>query len=163
MLFRSPAVVGLTGAVFVLVVGVALLARRSATLRRRLDGLTRGGDGRSLETILSSSLERVQGLVRDVERLGTRSAIQEIELRRAFQHVAVVRFNPFEDTGGNQSFAIALLDANGDGVVISSLHARGSTRVYAKTVVAGRAEGAASTEEAQALRAAMERSVGKPA
>jgi hypothetical protein len=74
----------------------------------------------------------------------------------------VVRFNPFEDTGGNQSFAIALLDALGDGVVISSLHARGSTRIYAKSVRAGRADGAASAEEAQALRQAMEAPVDRP-
>jgi hypothetical protein len=74
----------------------------------------------------------------------------------------VVRFNPFEDTGGNQSFAIALLDAHGDGVVISSLHARGSTRIYAKAVRAGRADGAASAEEAQALRQAMEPPADRP-
>ena len=74
----------------------------------------------------------------------------------------MVRFNPFEDTGGNQSFAIALLDAHGDGVVISSLHARGSTRLYAKAVRAGRPDGAASAEEAQALRQAMAAPADRP-
>jgi hypothetical protein len=81
--------------------------------------------------------------------------VQEAELRKAFQRIGIVRFNPFEDTGGNQSFAIALLDTHGDGVVISSLHARGSTRVYAKAVKGGKAESAASAEEAQALRDAL--------
>jgi hypothetical protein len=141
---------------------VVILARRVGRLGRRLDSITRDGDGRSLEAILSAHLERVHALSRDVERLGGRSALQERELRRAFQRVAVVRFNPFEDTGGNQSFAIALLDALGDGVVISSLHARGSTRIYAKSVRAGRADGAASAEEAQALRQAMEAPVDRP-
>ena len=42
----------------------------------------------------------------------------------AFQRVGLVRYNPFEDTGGNQSFALAMLDAKGDGWVLSSLHAR---------------------------------------
>jgi len=141
---------------------VVVLARSLGRLGRRLDGLTRGGEGRSLEAILSAHLERVHALARDVERLGIRSARQETELRRAFQRIAVVRFNPFEDTGGNQSFAIALLDAHGDGVVISSLHARGATRTYAKAVRAGQADGAASAEEAQALRTAMERPADRP-
>ena len=56
----------------------------------------------------------------------------------AFQRVGLVRYNPFEETGGNQSFALALLDADGDGWVLSSLHARSGTRVYAKAITAGR-------------------------
>lgn len=68
--------------------------------------------------------------------------------------MGLVRFNPFEDTGGNQSFALALLDAHGDGVIVSSLHARNMTRVYAKAVVGGTSDAALSDEESQALRIA---------
>ena len=75
--------------------------------------------------------------------------------RRAVQRVGLVRYNPFEETGGNQSFALAMTDANGDGVVISSLHARAGTRLYAKAVVAGRSDAALSAEEAEALRIAL--------
>ena len=73
---------------------------------------------------------------------------------RAFQRVGLVRFNPFEDTGGNQSFALALLDAEGNGWVLSSLHARSGTRVYAKAIREGRPEGALSEEEAAAIKQA---------
>jgi hypothetical protein len=69
--------------------------------------------------------------------------------------VGLVRFNPFEDTGGNQSFALALLDGRGDGFVVSSLHARAGTRVYAKAVTDGRSDGALSEEESDALRRAL--------
>jgi hypothetical protein len=65
-----------------------------------------------------------------------------------------VRYNPFEETGGNQSFALALLDLDGNGWVLSSLHARSGTRVYAKAITAGRAESALSEEESAALRQA---------
>ena len=75
--------------------------------------------------------------------------------RRAVQRIGLVRYNPFEETGGNQSFALAMTDANGDGVVISSLHARAGTRLYAKAVVAGRSDAALSAEEAEALRIAL--------
>ena len=74
--------------------------------------------------------------------------------QRAIQKTGLVRYNPFEDTGGNQSFALALLDADGDGVIVSSLHARSGTRIYAKAVAAGRPEAALSDEEAEALRRA---------
>jgi hypothetical protein len=66
-----------------------------------------------------------------------------------------VRFNPFEDTGGNQSFALAVIDARGDGFVVSSLHARAGTRVYGKAITGGRSEAALSAEEAEALRLAL--------
>jgi hypothetical protein len=69
--------------------------------------------------------------------------------------VGLVRFNPFDDTGGNQSFAVAVLDANGDGFVLSSLHARGGTRVFAKSLAGGRAEATLSSEEAEAVQLAL--------
>ena len=59
--------------------------------------------------------------------------------------------NPFEDTGGNQSFALAMLDADGNGWVLSSLHARSGTRVYAKAIRGGLAETTLSEEENAAL------------
>jgi hypothetical protein len=157
----GPIVITLAAAVLVMLVVVVAFARRVSRLDARLRGLTRGEDG-DLDEVLVAHLERVSELGREVDRLGTRTEHLEAAAPRAFQRVGLVRYNPFEDTGGNQSFAIALLDAHGDGVVISSLHARGSTRIYAKAVRAGRADGAASAEEAQALRQAMEPPADRP-
>ena len=56
--------------------------------------------------------------------VGARTAVLERDLQGSFGRVGLVRFNPFEDTGGNQSFALALLDGRGDGFVVSSLHSR---------------------------------------
>jgi hypothetical protein len=142
-------------AVIVLLVIVVLLWRRLASLDRRLAGLTRGHDGESLESTLHVTLDKVANLTSGVDRLASRATVLEAVQRTAVQRTALVRFNPFEDTGGNQSFAIALLDADGDGVVVSSLHARQNTRVYAKAVAGGRSEAALSDEEADALRQAM--------
>jgi hypothetical protein len=66
----------------------------------------------------------------------------------------LVRFNPFGDTGGNQSFALALLDSEGDGVVILSLHSREGTRIYVKPVKKGKAELKVSDEEERAIKIA---------
>ncbi|HEX9549728.1 MAG TPA: DUF4446 family protein [Candidatus Limnocylindrales bacterium] len=147
-------VAGLAIATLLLLILAIVEARRIGRLRSRLAALTRGSDERSLEAILEAHLTRVHEVVRDVDAVEARTAILERDLKLAFSRVGLVRFNPFEDTGGNQSFALALLDVHGDGFVLSSLHARGGTRVYAKAVTGGKAEAALSDEEAQALQIA---------
>jgi len=146
----------------VLAVGLLWQARRIDRLSRRLDGLTRGADGGSLEAVLGQHLERVRAVVRDVDQLENRTAVVERDLRSALGRVGFVRYNPFEDTGGNQSFALAILDAGGTGFVVSSLHARGGTRVYAKAIEAGRSDTALSSEEAEAVKRALSPAARKP-
>lgn len=157
--YLGPIVVGLGLAVLVLLVAVVLLVRRTARLGRRLASLTQGSDAQSLEAVLGSHLERVRQVVAEVGRVEARTAIIERDLLGSFGRVGLVRFNPFEDTGGNQSFALALLDGRGDGFVVSSLHARAGTRVYAKAIAKGASETALSTEESEALAIALARPV----
>ena len=71
------------------------------------------------------------------------------------QHVGVIRFNPYADKGGDQSFAIAVLDDRGDGVVLNGLHARDFSRVYAKPVVGGNSTYKLTEEEKEAINRAM--------
>jgi hypothetical protein len=149
----GPIVLALVAVVIVLAVMVVVLARRTRGLDARLRLLTRGDEG-DLEDVLGSHLDRVHALGREVERLIVRTDRLEGSAPRAFQRVGLVRFNPFEDTGGNQSFALALLDAQGNGWVLSSLHARSGTRVYAKAVHEGRSDGALSDEESAAIKQA---------
>lgn len=156
------AIAALAIAVVVLIVLVLLLWRHQRQLDQRIERLTRGGDGTSLESTLRSTLERVATLSGGVEQLRSRATVLEATQKLAIQHTGLVRYNPFEDTGGNQSFAVAMVDANGDGVVMSSLHARQNTRVYAKAVVGGRSEAALSDEETEALRQAMARQGAGP-
>jgi hypothetical protein len=67
----------------------------------------------------------------------------------------LVRFNPFSDTGGEQSFVVSLLDGGGNGILLTSLHGRGVTRIYAKKVTAGKADQELSSEEKLALKEAI--------
>ena len=129
-----------------------MLARRTRRIDARLRGLTRGGDGQSLEAVLDAHLDKVDAVARELDELTARTAVLEGAQRRAFQRVGLVRYNPFEETGGNQSFALALLDAAGDGWVLSSLHARSGTRVYAKAIKRGRADAGLSDEETAAIQ-----------
>ena len=135
------------------------LIRRVRRLGARLESITQGSDEQSLEAVLGSHLDRVRQVVKDVDTVAARAAVIERDLQSTFGRLGLVRFNPFEDTGGNQSFALALLDARGDGFVVSSLHARAGTRVYAKAISNGVSEGALSDEETEALRQALAKPV----
>jgi len=148
-------VIGLSVVVLILLLAVLALARRTRRLDARLAGLTRDSDGRSLEAVLDAHLDKVDAVSRELDQLAARMAVLEGAQRRAFQRVGLVRYNPFEETGGNQSFALALLDAGGDGWVLSSLHARSGTRVYVKAIRSGRADTGLSDEETAALGQAM--------
>ncbi len=138
-----------------LVVVVLVLIRRVSRLGARIEKLTAGGDGNSLEATLDAHIDKVYAVARQVGELESRTGVLEREEPGAFQRLGLVRYNPFEDTGGNQSFALALLNDRGEGFVVSSLHTRTATRVYAKSVAGGRSEAALSDEEAEALRIAL--------
>ncbi len=151
----GPALVTLALAVLVLLLLTLAQARRVGRLRGRLDRLTRGADDADLGAVLDAHLDKVFAVARELDELSARSAVLEAAGRRAIQRVGLVRFNPFEDTGGNQSFAMALTDAAGNGFILSSLHSRTGTRVYAKAIADGRSDGALSDEEQAALRIAL--------
>jgi len=112
--------------------------------------------GRSLETLLGQSLEEGRRTTARVEELTTLCQRLAATLQHAVQGVGIVRFNPFGDTGGDQSFAIALLDAQGDGLVLTSLYGRAESRIYAKPVQGGQSPYPLTAEETQAIRQARE-------
>ncbi len=159
--FLGLAVVVLSVVLAFTLVGLAVQNRRVTALEVRLLRLTRGSEDGNLEDVLESHLDTVARVEDDVDELAARSAMLEARSQRAFSRIGLVRFNPFEDTGGNQSFALALLDGREDGIVLSSLHTRAATRIYAKTVSAGRSDGALSNEESQAVELARSSSGGR--
>lgn len=75
--------------------------------------------------------------------------------QKSLQNISIIRFNPFGDVGGAESFAIALLDQHYSGIVLSSLHAREGTRIYAKPIRQGRCPYELREEEREVLRRAM--------
>ncbi len=76
------------------------------------------------------------------------------ENKFSVQRVGVIRFNPFKEIGGDQSFSAALLDGNNDGIVITSLYTREGNRVYGKPIKAGLSEYLLSEEEKKAIEMA---------
>lgn len=147
--FLLAVLAALTLGVLALALVVVRRRRRSGTV-----GVAEGGS-QDLGDALRPLDARLALLERRLAGVEDRTRVLEAASRVAVSRVGLVRFNPFEDTGGNQSFALALLDAAGDGIVVSSLHARSGTRIYAKTIRAGRSATALSEEEEAAVRQAL--------
>lgn len=120
---------------------------------RHYQKLTKGVTKKDLRSVLEELLKdseregkRIDRLIRETEKL-KKDELYDI------QRVGLVRFNPFAETGGDQSFCLAILDGQGSGLVITSLHSRDTTRVYAKPVKKGKASGyELSTEEKRAIK-----------
>ena len=115
--------------------------------------LTEGIEKKHLQAVLEKILKDLGEKEKQISELLKRVKKLEKENLYNIQKIGLVRFNPFAEVGGNQSFSLALLDGENSGLVISSLHSREVTRIYAKPVKKGRAVGyQLSTEEIQAIK-----------
>jgi hypothetical protein len=119
------------------------------------DKLGQGLKEKNFKTIMETLLKDVSIAKKDIDNLKLYcDKIQKDGLLH-IQKIGLVRFNPFKDTGGDQSFILSLVDGNDTGVIISGLYARSGTRWYAKRIVKGKSvEHELSDEEKKALNAA---------
>lgn len=102
---------------------------------------------KNLKEILKE-LEKLEG---EIECLSEKIKKMEDENAFSIQKVGIVRFNPFQEVGGDQSFSLAFLNAKNDGVVITSFYTREGNRVYGKPVKAGVSQYTLSQEEKKAI------------
>lgn len=126
-------------------------------LRRRFTAALTNSDGDSLEEVLSAHLKRVDKTDQHLKALDEAYKRLAAAGSLASQKISIVRFNPFGDTGGDQSFVLAVLDAHNSGYVLTSIHGREGTRVYVKPVDYGKSKYTLSSEEQQALDQAAKR------
>ena len=103
---------------------------------------------------LKEVLAQFKDLENNFEKLSQDLENFKKESQLSLQKVGIVRFNPFSEVGGDQSFSIALLDGNDDGVVITSLYSREGNRIYGKPIKAGQSEYSLSKEEKEAIEKA---------
>ena len=145
----SAAVVGLVA------LPIAIIAWRRATAAQRLlASLEEEGDraaaGRALPAVVAAAAQLKKRLDESNRRIRGLEELTSTAVRR----VGLVHFQAFEDVGGGQSSALALLDDAGSGVVVTSLHSRVGTRMYVKRIIEGEGETLLGEEEEQAVAAA---------
>lgn len=125
----------LLGALFLWIVFLSFLTFR---IWRHYNKLTKGVTSEDLIKTLNRVLLRIEENTKGIDGLEKRARKLRENSRGFTQRVKLLRFNPFSDVGGNQSFVISFLDEDKNGIVISSLHSRGSTRWFAKEIVKGK-------------------------
>jgi hypothetical protein len=120
---------------------------------QRLVGKTRKGN---MEAVLNTLLEQADKKSEKIADLEDKITKISKEIKNDYQKSAVVKYNPFSDSGGNQSFSLVVLNGDNNGFMVTSLHGRDSTRVYSKLIVDGKAEsGNLSKEEQLAVKNAL--------
>jgi|SwirhisoilCB3_FD_contig_101_192799_length_949_multi_2_in_0_out_0_2 hypothetical protein len=150
---------GLIALVIVLIVWVVMLQSRVNHLVTHYNSLLDGASGDTLLNALDRYVARLDETIQHVNDLDALCHDIETAQVGSVQKIGVVRFNPFNDTGSDQSFAVALLDAKGSGVVLSSLFSRASTRIFAKAISDGTSVYPLTDEEREAIDQALGSSV----
>ncbi|MGI6050869.1 MAG: DUF4446 family protein [Bilifractor sp.] len=130
------------------------LHMRMARLERRYRLFMKDSDGQSIENAMAKRL-------RDIDKLHDRQnnnseAIKQLRMQydRTLTKYGIVKYDAFEDVGGKMSFALAMLDDQNNGFVITSIHSRDNCYIYLKEVVNGESYIMLSDEEIEALRRA---------
>jgi hypothetical protein len=136
--------------------GTVLAARRAAALRRAQSAIL-GGSTRDVVDFAVSLQGRIDDLHRAVDEIAGGLARVDRRVDGAVTNTSVVRYDAYEDTGGQQSASFAFLDATRTGTVVTAIQGRDYARIYVKELDRGRASVALSPEEQEAVERAMAR------
>jgi hypothetical protein len=117
--------------------------------------LLKGSQGKDLEAVLLNYAETTQIVYNKINKFEEKFLANQVLEEKHLQKIGLVRFKAFQNSGGDQSFALALLDGSGDGVVISSIFGRDEARVYCKPVQQGSSNYPISDEEKESIEKAL--------
>lgn len=129
---------------------------RISKLRKITRSIFEGNKAKNLEEVILRQTQSIKNLDKDIQELyNISNQINNLGFK-SIHKTGLVRFNPFKDVGGDQSFSVALLNGRDNGIVISSLYTREGTRIYAKTIKGGKSEKYPLTdEEKQSIKIAL--------
>jgi predicted phosphohydrolase len=120
-----------------------------------LRNLLKGAPNRDFLTVFKA-IEDTQTLNnQEIKALKRNLADLQNQVMGHVQKIGLAKYNPFNESGGDHSFSLVLLDGNKNGIIITSLHTRERTRLYTKVVKSGRSEITLSNEETKALSQAL--------
>jgi hypothetical protein len=147
---------GLAAITLVLAIWLAVQLRRMRAAQRVVLGDHEPRDLAEHAAGLQDAFRSLHGYVEDVAaRLDNRMGVAEDRLDGSIAYHGLVRYDAYNEMSGRQSTSIALLDARGSGIVLTSIHHRDQARLYAKQVVDGQGQLELSPEEAEAVRQAL--------
>jgi hypothetical protein len=141
----------LSGIVFLLVLWGAIWA---LITEKRLKRFFLGKKAKDLEDTILILEQQIAQLNKAKENTEKEISVINSKLKKSIRGLETIRFNPFPDQGSNQSFAIGLLNEEGNGLVLSSLYSRERMSIFAKPIKNGKSDYELSTEEKEALQKA---------
>ncbi len=122
--------------------------------KKKLKALFDGHKASDLEGVIFEQIKRLRQTEKGLKELNKFAQHLEKMAQKSIQKVGVVRFNPFKETGSDQSFSIAFLDPENNGLTISGLFTREGTRLYVKPIAGGQSKYPLSEEEKEAIETA---------
>lgn len=144
-------IVSITVMIFLALIIFINLNMKLSKMNKRYRKLMTGMEGHNLEQLLVGHIEEVRQAMKKVNALeDSYKSLDKISYN-CIQKVGIVRFNAFEDTGSDLSFAVAMLDRENNGVVLSNIFGRNESRTYAKPINGGQSQYFLTDEEKEAL------------
>lgn len=125
-----------------------------SSMRQAWKNLFNEADGENIERLLMDQLKQSVATEQQVHAMDDRVTHLEQKIKSSKRYLGLVRYDAFQEVGGEQSFAMALYDEEGDGVIITSQVGREQMRIYAKQIYRGQSERNLSSEEQEAIERA---------
>jgi len=122
--------------------------------RKKIKLMFKGTKVADLEGVIFEQIKRLRQTEKNLQELTKFCQYLEKMTLSSLQKIGVIRFNPFKDTGGDQSFSIACLDAQNSGFTLTSLFTREGTRIYTKPITEGQSRYPLTHEEEEAIQLA---------
>lgn len=144
------------GVLPILIFWMIFLTYRQQKMYKRVGEVFDTSKNGDIYAILEKYLKETKEVEEYAKKLEKEMAKVSKKMQKSIQKVGFIRYNPFgkNDTGGNQSFSVALLDEENNGFTITSMHSREGTRVYAKQIAQGKSTSTLSNEEMEAIKKA---------
>jgi len=145
--YEPMATLALLAVFIILLIWIIYLHLSLKKMRKKSAEFFAGNDVKSVEDVIVGHSKSIKALDKDIQELYNISNQINMLAHKGLHKFGMVRFNPFKDVGGDQSFAVAMLNSKNNGLVISSLYTREGTRIYSKAITGGESEKYPLTEE----------------
>jgi hypothetical protein len=124
---------------------------RIKKLNKKLKNLTRGIEGKNLEEIVRQYFDKIDSIDIRMNKLDIQTTKIEEKLLNCIQKIGIVRYNAYDNVGGELSFSMTILDEENNGVILTSIFGRNNSCIYGKPIKKGRSNFTLSAEELQSL------------
>lgn len=146
---------GIVAVLLILLIILIVLTVKYSKIKKRYDKFMQGKNASSLEDDMHGVFEDMKLLKNNVDRNKKDIRILYKNMKRTFQKLGIVKYDAFNQMGGQLSFSLALLDENNDGFIINSVHSSEGCYSYTKEIKNGTSSISLGEEEQQALNIAM--------